>query len=144
MKLIAYADGASRGNPGPAAFGAVVYDESGRELKALSRTIGRGTNNEAEYLGAIAALEAALELGATEVELRLDSELVVRQIAGSYRIRHPRLQPLYARLQALGARLQSLTVRHVRREENRRADRLANMALDSDGTARRAAGPGQE
>ncbi len=129
-RVIAYADGAARGNPGPAAYGAAVFDEAGTELRAIGAAFGVGTNNEAEYRGAIAAVEAALALGARELDLRLDSELVVRQVQGIYRVRNARLQPLFARLEALTGRLDAFTIRHVRREQNRRADALANAALD--------------
>jgi len=132
--VIAYADGASRGNPGPAALGVVLYDEAGKELHRSSRALGRGTNNQAEYGAAIAALEAALGLGAQQVELRMDSELVVRQLSGRYRVRNPRLIPLHKRMLDLRTRFQRVTMRHVRRGENRVADRLANEALDRRGT----------
>ena len=128
--MYANADGAARGNPGPAAFGAVVYDANDAELRALGATIGRGTSNVAEYRGAIAAVEAALELGATELELRLDSELVVRQVQGRYRVRNASLKPLHARLQRALDRLDVARVRHVPRAQNSRADELANAALD--------------
>lgn len=130
MRLIAYADGASRGNPGPAAYGAVVFDEEGGELRALGEAIGRGTNNEAEYRGAIAAVRAALALGATDLQLRLDSQLIVRQLQGSYRVRNERLKPLYRQLVSLVDQLPGFSVAHVPREQNKRADALANAALD--------------
>jgi len=132
--VIAYADGASRGNPGPASFGVVVYDETGTELHRASRALGRATNNQAEYQGAIAALEAALGLGAREVELRMDSELVVRQITGRYRVRNPGLLPLYKRMLDLRSRFERVTLQHVPREQNRVADSLANEALDQRGS----------
>ena len=127
---VVFADGASRGNPGPASVGAVVYDESGREIHTVSRRIGRATNNEAEYRAAIAGLEAALALGARDVELRMDSELVVRQLDGRYKVRNPSLRRLFGRVKDLQWRFASLRVQHVRREQNRRADGLANEALD--------------
>lgn len=130
MRLIAYADGAARGNPGPAACGAVVLDHNGNELRRIAQAIGRGTNNEAEYRAAIAAVRAALELGATELQLRLDSQLVVRQLQGSYRVRHERLKPLYRELDTLSDQFVRFSVDHVPREQNRRADALANAALD--------------
>lgn len=130
MKVVAYADGASRGNPGPASFGVVLYDEAGRELHRASQALGRATNNQAEYRGAIAALEAALGLGAREVELCLDSELVVRQLGGRYKVRNPKLIPLHKRILDLRSRFQRVIVRHVPREQNRVADRLANEALN--------------
>lgn len=127
---IVYADGAARGNPGPAAIGAVIYDPQGHEVHRLSQPIGRATNNVAEYRAAIAALEAALALGASRVELRMDSELVVRQLSGRYRVRNPALKKLFARLQALRWRFQALEAVAIPREENRQADKLANQALD--------------
>ncbi len=130
MRLIAYADGAARGNPGPAAYGVSVLDENGGELRALAEAIGRATNNVAEYRGAIAAVEAALALGATALELNLDSELLVRQLEGRYRVRNAKLKPLFARLSALIERLEGFSVQHVPRAENARADALANAALD--------------
>ena len=134
LSVVAYSDGASRGNPGPASFGAVVYDEAGAELRLISQALGFATNNQAEYEGAIAALEAALDLGASAVELRMDSELIVRQLEGRYRVRNAKLRPLYERLLELGGRFRRFAVRHVPREENRVADRLANEALDREAT----------
>jgi len=130
MKVVAYTDGASRGNPGPAAYGVVVYDAAGKELHTGSRALGRATNNQAEYQGAIAALEAALGLGAREVELRMDSELVIRQLSGRYRVRNPGLIPLHKRILALRERFDRVALVHVPREQNRVADKLANQALD--------------
>jgi len=126
---LVYSDGASRGNPGPAAIGAVIFDPEGREVYRLARRLGTATNNEAEYRAAIAALEAALALGASRVDLRMDSELVVRQMSGRYRVRNPRLARLYARMLALRQRFEEVVVRHVPRGENQLADALANQAL---------------
>ena len=134
MRLIAYSDGASRGNPGPAAIGALVLGEDGELLTEISRQIGRGTNNEAEYRAAIAAVEAAIALGARNVELRMDSELIVRQYNGAYRVRNPALMRHFQRLDALRHRLDRLDLVHVPREHNREADRLANRALDQRAT----------
>ena len=125
-----FSDGASRGNPGPAAIGAVIYDEAGREVHTISRRIGRATNNEAEYQAAIAALEAAMALGAREVELRMDSELVVRQLEFRYRVRNPRLKPLFARVIDLRRRFAGFQACAIPRQQNQRADQLANQALD--------------
>ena len=129
-RWVVYSDGASRGNPGPAAIGAAVYDGDGREVHAVSQRIGRATNNEAEYRAAIAGLEAALALGARDVELVMDSELVVRQLNLRYKVRNPALRRLFGRIKDLQWRFASFQVRHVRREENRRADALANLAFD--------------
>ena len=131
MKLIVYADGASRGNPGPASIGASVQDESGIELATVSQRLGIGTNNQAEYRAAIEGVRKARSLGATALELRMDSELVVRQIIGRYRVKNAALIPLY---QALVQELESTgpyTIGHVPRERNKRADALANAALDN-------------
>lgn len=133
-QMVAYADGASRGNPGPSSLGAVLYDEAGNELHRVSRALGHATNNQAEYQAAIAALEAALGLGARRLELRMDSELVVRQLSGRYKVRNPKLIPLHKRILALRGRFQRLTLQHVPREENRVADGLANEALDRAGS----------
>ena len=100
-KLIIYADGAARGNPGPAAIGVVIADEHGRVLREISCAIGRATNNQAEYRAVIAGLEEVVGLGATHVELRADSELVVKQLNGRYRVKHPGLLPLLLGTQPL-------------------------------------------
>ena len=134
--MYANADGASRGNPGPAAYGAVVYDAEDTEVRALGVAIGHTTNNVAEYRGAIVAVETALELGATELELRLDSERIVRQIEGRYRVKNATLKPLFAQLTALLDRLESVQVRHIPRKQNSRADELANGALGAKPTTR--------
>jgi ribonuclease HI len=126
---VAYSDGASKGNPGPAAIGAVIFDPEGGELYRLGKRLGTATNNEAEYRAAIAALEAALALGARRLELRMDSELVVRQMSGRYRVRNPRLARLHARMLALRQRFEEVVVRHVPRTENKLADAMANQAL---------------
>jgi ribonuclease HI len=131
VKLIVYADGASRGNPGPASIGASVQDETGIELATVSQRLGIGTNNQAEYRAAIEGVRKARTLGATALELRMDSELVVRQIIGRYRVKNAALIPLY---QALVQELESTgpyTIGHVPRERNKRADALANAALDN-------------
>jgi ribonuclease HI len=129
-RLIIYTDGASRGNPGPSSIGGSIQDSEGREVHTISKRIGRATNNEAEYQAVIAALEAALGLGGEEVELRTDSELLERQLNGRYRVKNPRLIPLNNRVKALRDRFAKVRIVHVRRELNRRADALANLALD--------------
>lgn len=128
---ITYSDGASRGNPGPASIGSVVIEPSGVEVAHVSETIGFATNNVAEYKGLLAGLEKALELGARRLEARMDSELIVRQAMGRYRVKHPSLIPLHQRLQELRSRFDELTFRHVPREQNKIADSLANAALDA-------------
>jgi ribonuclease HI len=127
---VIHSDGASRGNPGPASIGVVVQDPEGKTVHTIAKRIGRATNNEAEWRAALAGIEAALALGATAVELRMDSELVARQITGRYRVRNPRLQPFYRRLLRLRDRFDRFVVRHVPRELNKEADALANRALD--------------
>jgi ribonuclease HI len=126
-----YADGASRGNPGPASIGAAVFTPLGAEAHSVSRRIGRATNNEAEYQAAIAGVEAALALGARNVHLKMDSELVVRQLEFRYKVRNPRLQPFFARLLELRRKFDSFTVESIPRALNKRADQLANLALDT-------------
>ena len=130
MHLIVYADGASRGNPGAASIGASVQDEEGVELATVSRTLGIATNNQAEYRAAIAGVQEARRLGATAIELRMDSELVIRQLLGQYRVKNVGLKPLFAALQAELDALGPYTLRHVPRAQNTRADALANAALD--------------
>ncbi len=128
-KVIIFTDGASRGNPGPAAIAAIIQDETGKPIASLSRRIGTTTNNEAEYRAIIAALQKAVSLGAREVELKSDSELVVRQINGSYRVKAPALKPLYQQVKKLQGFVERLTITHISRRQNTRADRLANKAL---------------
>jgi probable phosphoglycerate mutase len=127
---VTYSDGASRGNPGPASYGAVVIDPSGTVLQEISVPLGVTTNNIAEYKGLIAALESALELGAERVEARLDSELLVRQAMGRYKVKHPGLIPLHRQVIDLARRFSAIEFKHVRREFNKHADALANQALD--------------
>ena len=130
MRVTINADGASRGNPGPASIGATVKDEKGRLLSAISERIGRTTNNQAEYRALIAALREAGRLGATGVDIRLDSELLVRQLTGRYRVKHPALKPLYEETRRLLSGLAGFTITHIPRTENAEADDLANAALD--------------
>jgi ribonuclease HI len=130
VTLICYADGASRGNPGPAAIGGVVVHPSGTVLREISEPIGRATNNVAEWRAAVAVLDAARGLGARVVELCLDSELVVRQIEGRYTVRSATLLPHYRQALTLLSSFDRYTVRHIPRAQNAQADRLANAALD--------------
>jgi ribonuclease HI len=131
VKLIVYADGASRGNPGRASIGASVQDETGFELATVSQRLGIGTNNQAEYRAAIEGVRKARELGATAIDLRMDSELVVRQIIGRYRVKNAALIPLYQTLVRELETTGPYTIGHVPRERNKRADALANAALDN-------------
>ncbi|MFC1893136.1 ribonuclease HI family protein [Chloroflexota bacterium] len=122
-------DGASRGNPGPAAIGATIRDGEGQLLARISQHIGIATNNQAEYRAVITALQEALKLGARIVDIRLDSELVVKQVNGRYRVRNAALRPLFQTVKQLTEQLEAFTITHVPRRQNAEADRLANMAL---------------
>jgi ribonuclease HI len=128
--LIAHSDGGARGNPGPAGYGVVIQDQSGRKVARLSEYLGRQTNNFAEYQGLIAALEYALQHGPKALKLVSDSELLVRQIQGIYKVKNPTLQDLYARATELIAQLEWFSIGHALREHNQEADRLANEAMD--------------
>ncbi|MBI4786600.1 MAG: ribonuclease HI family protein [Chloroflexi bacterium] len=129
-KLILYTDGAARGNPGPAALGIVLTDPRGKEIEALGETIGRATNNEAEYRALLRGLERARTHHATEIEIRTDSQLLAQQLKGVYRVRAENLKPLHIQGQRALAQFARVAIRHIPREENRRADALANQALD--------------
>lgn len=132
--IVIYCDGGSRGNPGPAAIGAVVLDGSvnpPRQLATVSERIGVATNNVAEYRALIAGLEAARTYGARTVRVRADSELVVRQLEGRYKVRHAALKPLFDRACALLREYGEVDLEHVRREHNVDADALVNAALDA-------------
>jgi len=128
--VVARCDGAARGNPGPAAIGVLLLDPRGDVLHQFGERIGSTTNNVAEYTAVIRAAEEALALGATELRLLLDSDLLVQQLRGAYKVRAPHLRPLHAQARELLARFAGWTVRHVPREENTDADALANQALD--------------
>ncbi len=125
-----YTDGAARGNPGEAGAGIVLCDGAGRELTSRSRYLGRCTNNVAEYRALILGLETAREAGCTELAIFLDSELIVRQVQGSYRVKNATLRPLHARVTELLAGFAHWSIRHVSRSENSRADELANRGID--------------
>ena len=133
MKYIVHTDGAARGNSGPAAIGVVIEDEEGRTVYETSRALGVRTNNEAEYLALITALEYLKEARPKEAEFRLDSELVVKQLSGEYKVKEPRLQALHGQVVMLLNAVPKYKIRHVRRVENARADELANEALDAVG-----------
>jgi len=131
VRLTVHVDGGARGNPGPAAIAAVVSDSDGGTLIETSEAIGRATNNVAEYRALLLGIERALELGATELDLVGDSELVVKQVQGKYKVKDAGLKPLHA---AVRKRLEGVgewSIRHVRRERNAEADRLVNEALDA-------------
>ncbi len=129
-EITAYTDGGARGNPGPAGFGAHIVDANGNLLAELKGALGLATNNVAEYHGLLAALDWAVAHGHRDVLIRADSELLVKQMRGQYRVKNEGLQPLYGQAMRLVARLGSVRFEHVRREQNRDADRLANLAMD--------------
>jgi ribonuclease HI len=132
MKVVVYVDGGARGNPGPAAIGVVISDADGSVLDEVAETIGVATNNVAEYRALLKGVERASALGADEIELVNDSELVARQLTGAYKVKHPAMKPLYeqaiAALQGFGR----WKVRTVPRAQNARADALVNAALDAN------------
>lgn len=129
-KYLLYTDGAARGNPGPAGAGAYICTEDGKIVAEIAEYLGETTNNVAEYKGLLYGLEKLVALGAQEVEVLADSELMVKQLNGLYRVKHPNLIPLYREAQALLKKIPSYTIRHVRREMNKDADRLSNLAID--------------
>jgi ribonuclease HI len=129
-KVVIYTDGVSKGNPGVAAIGITIKDEKGKLITSISRRIGWATNNQAEYIAVITALEETVRLGVRQVELNSDSELVVRQINGRYRVKKEALKPLFQRVKKLQGSLESCTINHIPRQQNREADRLANAALN--------------
>jgi probable phosphoglycerate mutase len=131
--IVAYIDGGSRGNPGPAAFGVRIEDASGNLVEEFHAAIGIATNNVAEYRALLAALQWAVAHGHREIQVRADSELLVRQMRGEYRVRHPGLQPLYLEARTLVAQFDRVGFEHVRRTSNAHADRLANQAMDEAG-----------
>lgn len=128
--LITYTDGGARGNPGPAAYGVVVKDLDGNILVSEGVYIGKTTNNQAEYQGLVAALEAAKKLGAAEVRCHLDSELIVKQMNRQYKVKDPGLQTQFMKAWNLMNGFKKVTFTHVRREFNKEADAQVNLALD--------------
>jgi ribonuclease HI len=138
--LIAHSDGGARGNPGPAGYGVVIKDETGRKVAALSEYLGHQTNNFAEYQGLIAALEYAVQHGPKALKLISDSELLVRQIKGIYKVKNATLQDLHGRAKDLIAKLDWFSIGHALREQNQEADHLANQAMDK-GMGKSAARP---
>ena len=129
-RVVIYADGASRGNPGPAAIGVTIKDKRGKLITFISQCIGRATNNQAEYRAIIAALEEATRLGVKQVDIKMDSELVVKQINGEYRVKKATLKPLYQQVKQLQSRLKTFTITYIPRQQNTEADNLANKALN--------------
>src|ERR1700757_4082563 len=128
--LIAHIDGGARGNPGPAGYGVVLTDQAGRKVAALSDYLGHQTNNYAEYSGLLAALDYALQNGYKALKVVADSELLVKQIRGEYKVKSPALQDLYQRARQLISKLEWFSIQHTLREGNQEADRLANIAMD--------------
>ena len=128
--IVAYIDGGARGNPGPAGYGVRIEDEQGSLIKEFHGFLGSSTNNVAEYNGLLAALRYAQEHGHRVVRIKSDSELLVKQLKGEYRVKNPALQTLYQQALAIADTLDRVTYEHVRREHNKDADRLANLAMD--------------
>jgi ribonuclease HI len=131
VKVVVHVDGGSRGNPGPAAGAALISTPDGEVLASVSRLLGVATNNVAEYRGLLLGLERARELGATEVELVNDSELVAKQLTGTYRVKHRDMRPLHAEAIAALAQFERWSIRSVPRAQNAAADALVNQALDA-------------
>jgi ribonuclease HI len=130
MKVVVNVDGGSRGNPGPAAIAAVVQDASGEVLEERSERIGKATNNVAEYRALLLGIERAAAFGAGELELVGDSELIVRQVNGKYKVKDATMRELHTEVKRALSDFDEWSIRHVRREENAEADRLVNEALD--------------
>lgn len=128
-KVIIYTDGASKGNPGDAGIGVVISLPDGSVLREIGEYIGRATNNVAEYTALIRGLKEAATLGATHIEISTDSELMARQLAGVYKVKSPNLQPLYIQAISLIRNFSSVSISHVVRELNKRADELANQGV---------------
>lgn len=132
MHLIINADGASRGNPGPSAIGVIIKTPDNTKLLELSRYIGIGTNNEAEYIAVLQAIKEAKKLGASNVTLLLDSELVVRQLKGIYKVKSIKLKKYHREITSLLGNFKEVSIQHVQRSLNSEADSLANKALDAN------------
>jgi ribonuclease HI len=128
-RVVIFTDGASLGNPGQAAIGAIIKDEQGRLIARLSRRIGQATNNQAEYKAIIAALEEATRLGASDVDIRSDSQLVVSQISGVWRVRKSALKPLYRQVKQLQRQFRGFTITYIPGQQNMEAHNLAHLAL---------------
>ncbi len=137
-----YTDGGARGNPGPAAAGGVIVGSRGAVLAEVSEFLGVTTNNVAEYRALILTLQRALDMGCSEIEVCMDSELVVRQLSGLYRVKDAKMRPLHAHATTLLEKFATTRVRHIPRTENKRADKLVNAILDAHATAQREASVG--
>lgn len=128
--LIIYTDGGARGNPGPAAVGAVIYNENKGKVCEISERIGETTNNQAEYKAVIEALKKAVELKAQEIKFYLDSELIVKQLNREYKVKNSELAPLFIKIHNYSLQFKKITFKHIPRELNKEADKLVNKALD--------------
>ena len=135
MEALLFADGGSRGNPGPAASAAVLLDPDGELVEEVGAYLGIATNNVAEWTALLLGLEAAAKRGIQRLSVRLDSELVVKQLRGEYRVKHAGLQPLYHRARQLLRAFSEVDIRHVPRKQNALADRLVNRLLDQEAQA---------
>ena len=131
MKATLFADGGSRGNPGPAASGAVLFAGDGTVLAEIGEYLGIATNNVAEWSALVSGLQRARELGVEDIAIRMDSELVVRQVTGVYRVKHADLIPLHAKAKSLLRTFKSVDIRHVPRKQNAAADAVVNQCLDA-------------
>ena len=134
--ITAYFDGGARGNPGPAGYGVFIVDDQGTPVAELSGALGTATNNVAEYNGLIAALEWAAERGLTELLVRGDSQLLIEQMRGNYKVKNEGLKPLYLKARMLVMQIGNVSFEHVPRELNSDADRLANEAMDEGASGR--------
>ena len=130
-KLIIHTDGGSRHNPGPAGIGAVLSDAQGKKVKEVSEYVGKATNNQAEYTALVRALEEAQKLSAKEVQIVMDSELIVKQLKQEYKVKNKDLAPLFVKVWNLLNKFDKWSVKHVKRDKNKRADELVNKALDN-------------
>lgn len=130
MKLTIYTDGGARGNPGPAAIGVVIKDAAGKTIAEYGECLGKQTNNYAEYSALISGLKKAQEIGATEVECVLDSELVTKQMNRQYKVKEPTLQKLFIQTFNLAIAFKKVSFKHIRRERNKEADWWVNKVLD--------------
>ncbi|MBX4187736.1 MAG: ribonuclease HI family protein [Candidatus Doudnabacteria bacterium] len=132
MKLILHTDGGARGNPGPAGIGVVIADDKGKVIKLIKEYVGEGTNNQAEYKALLKGLKEASAMNAEEVICNMDSELVVKQLTGLYKIKEPGLQVLASEVLSLTGKFKQIKFHHVRREKNVEADKLVNEVLDEN------------
>ena len=130
--ITAYFDGGARGNPGPAGYGVHIVDDQGHVLSEQHGSLGIATNNIAEYRGLIAALQWAVEQGLTQVTVRGDSQLIIEQMRGNYKVKHEGLKPLYLQARMLVMQIGDVRFEHVRREDNKDADRLSNLGMDGN------------